>query len=201
MNILVRNHNGSETGHLLRNNPLKILAQKLVNIQICSNKEKAKGTNMEEVPTWTIWTWPHLILIMWAYVISIFLDGYITSMVKELTKMTLSSKTSLWTSVWQGQTLFILLYQLLQKQPRRFWTWEHLTVVYTLAYSARFIFSVMSHTNDEQLTDPTVIWFLLLNAAVICAVSWEFWPHTKDAARWQQKPTQERAKWPLLYFE
>lgn len=155
-----------------------MLAQRLVNLQICSNKEKAEGTNMKEVPTWTIYVWPHLIL-MWAYVISIFLDGYITLEVKELTKMTLSSKASLWTSVWQGQTLFILPYQLLQKQPRRFWAWEHLTVAYTLDYSARFIFSVMSHTNDEQLTDPTAIWFLLLNAAVICAVSWEFWPHTR----------------------
>lgn len=116
---------------------------------------------------------------MWAYVISIFLDGYITLTVKELTKTTLSSKASLWTSVWQGQTLFIPPYQPLQQQPRRFWTWEHSTVAYTLAYSARFIFSVMSHTSDEQLTDSTAIWFLLLNAAVICAVSWEFWPHTR----------------------
>ena len=68
---------------------------------------------MKEVPTWTIYTQPHLILIMWAYVISIFLDGYITSVVKELIKMTLSSKASLWTSVWQVQTLFILPYHLL----------------------------------------------------------------------------------------
>ena len=116
---------------------------------------------------------------MWAYVISIFLDGYITLTGKELTKTTLSSKASLWTSVWQGQTLFIPPYQPLQRQPRRFWTWEHSTVAYTLAYSARFIFSVMSHTSDEQLTDSTAIWFLLLNAAVICAVSWEFWPHIR----------------------
>lgn len=125
---------------------------------------------MKEVPTWTIYTRPHLILIKWEYVISIFLDGYITLVVKELIKMTLSSKASLWTSVCQVQTLFILPYQLLQIQPRHFWTWEQLTVVYTLDYSARFIFSVMSDTNDEQPIDPTAIWFSLRDTAVICAV-------------------------------
>lgn len=45
-------------------------------------------------------------------------------------------------------------------------------MVYTLDYSARFIFlHVTRCTNDEQLIDPTVIWFLLLNAVAVCTVS------------------------------
>jgi len=155
---------------------------------------------MKEVPTWTIYTQPHWILIMWAYVISIFLDGYITLVVKELIKMTLSSKASLWTSVWQVQTLFILPYHLLQIQPRLLNLGAVNSGLYSWLFSQVHFFSYESYkwwatnwSHSDLLFIPKCCYHLRCIMVILTT--------HQDAARWQQKPTRERAKWPLLYFE